>query len=307
MKPAVGFTLPWAGVTAAPDAKIRMRPDGLLELFCVILSAAKEPGSYFARYFKAMLRDLAAVANPLLVVLVLGGFVSFLIRSHSASGQTRAAAEESEVSKPLNIKNVLIGNSAKSVDCPVTILKLHFLPRVQVGNGHFVNRRSVRSQNVATLPQSCRRIPKNRTKRKFPDANAKPRLYIVGGRVSVISYCDANCASTRVGDVKDYAGAHMHIGAQFALSHFPILFVGFEGDIGTLLRCVSGLFGRVNCAPQLVSLIGADEDKKEGEGREDGVEARLQDVQTVLTVFVVALFSFVADFVLELRGWNDLG
>ena len=27
---------------AAPDAKIRMRPDGLLELFCVILSAAKD-------------------------------------------------------------------------------------------------------------------------------------------------------------------------------------------------------------------------------------------------------------------------
>ncbi len=252
-----------------------------------------------------------AQARVLIVFLValvsLGGFVPLHIRGHSAAGQTLAVAEESEVGKTLYIKNVLIGKSAKSVDCRFTSLKLPFLPWAQVGNRHFINRRPAGSQNVAALPQSCWWIFEERAKRKFQDANAQPHLYIVSGRVSVISYCDAHFASPGFIDLEDYTGAHVHIGTQFALSHFPILFVGFESNIRALPRRIGGLFGRLYRAPQLVSLIGANEDEKEGEGREAGVKEDQQNVQTILTLFVVAFFSVVAGFVLEFRGWADLG
>jgi hypothetical protein len=54
MKPAVGFMLPWAGVTPAPDIKEKMRGCAPVRTFFVpFLSEAKNPGSSFSTQTQA--------------------------------------------------------------------------------------------------------------------------------------------------------------------------------------------------------------------------------------------------------------
>lgn len=78
-------------------------------------------------------------------------------------------------------------------------------------------------------------------------------------------------------------------------------------NIGAFFSRISGNFRFLYRPAQLISLISADQNKEDRKSRKNTVEPSEQDVQAVLTLFVVAIFSGVVGFCLELRGWNDLG